>query len=44
MSVWQGTPLRSGAVMPLRMDAVTETSREPLARCGEGCVAAMETN
>ncbi len=43
LSVWQGSSLHAGAVLTLRGDAVAAQLREPLARCGEGCVLAMES-
>ncbi|HEX5803735.1 MAG TPA: glycosyltransferase family 39 protein [Azospira sp.] len=43
LSVWQGSSLHAGAVLTLRGDAVAQALREPLARCGEGCVLAMES-
>lgn len=43
LSVWQGSSLHAGAVLTLRGDEVATQLREPLARCGEGCVLAMES-
>ncbi len=43
LSVWQGTSLHAGAVMTLNGPTLVRELREPLARCGEGCLLGMES-
>jgi hypothetical protein len=43
LSLWKGSSLHAGMVLTVRADAVERQLREPIARCGEGCVMAMES-
>lgn len=43
MSTWKNTSLHAGMVLTFRADVIEQQLREPLARCGEGCVLAMES-
>lgn len=42
-SLWKGSSLHAGLVFTVRADVVERQLREPIARCGEGCVIAMES-
>ncbi|MFC5302434.1 ArnT family glycosyltransferase [Azospira restricta] len=43
LSVWKGSSLHAGAVLTWNGPELARQLREPLARCGEGCTAAMES-
>ncbi|MBI2306684.1 MAG: glycosyltransferase family 39 protein [Rhodocyclales bacterium] len=43
LSLWKDSALHAGAVLTWNGDAIARQLREPLARCGEGCVMAMES-
>lgn len=43
LSLWKGHSLHAGLVLTFRGAVVERELRDPLARCGEGCVVAMES-
>lgn len=43
LQTWSKLRMYPGIVLTLKGDAVARQLREPLARCGEGCVLAMES-
>ena len=43
LSTWKGSNLHAGAVFTWRGGELAQQLQEPLARCGEGCVVAMES-
>ncbi|MBK8523776.1 MAG: glycosyltransferase family 39 protein [Betaproteobacteria bacterium] len=43
LSLWKDSSLHAGMVFTIRADVIERQLREPVARCGEGCVMAMES-
>jgi hypothetical protein len=43
LATWKNSSLHAGMVLTFRADVIEKKLREPLARCGEGCVMGMES-